>query len=539
MNFKPLVKCLGRNINDIQQSLTNHKIAYGHYTVRELRKAIRDRQPAIIPFRASTFLVMGENPESFILTDARGRVHEVADSDLVRDWNGRAVLIQGEAREVAVDSELVILTPERDNWPEEWRDAQNKAWKILRSLSSGDAWLPDHPVILVFRKPSDHEIKNYIRSMTVGPEIVLYDPSDPVSEFFHELGHIYWSNRLTDQERNDIRDQHATLSADTVSPLFTTKAHWDTDQEYFATIYMWYAKGNILHDGYMKLLRQMDPAGYRMITSIIDRVGDDAARRRSWDEAEPLLRAFVDVQQDSRRYMLIGKGRLFKARMSVALHGEDVVFPADLVAHEVKKRIGKIRFVRIGEGSLKGEVLPVEEGFINIPLTKAIYKYYQPLSKAIPGKKDISQLQGRIIIDGQGKKRIIYVRATHKQDAGNPTSSGEKFVLKPLILREIEPIPVTMENTRIRPEYITNGNGYQQKGYRVQASQEDHYATAVQPETAVRLFSTTYGGKHPGRRFQHACSKNTGFRKAIRSHYATANGNMLASRGAHGPPLRV
>jgi hypothetical protein len=65
MNLKPLLKCLGQGIDDIQQSFSTHEIAYGHYTVRELRKAILDGQPAIIPFRASTYLVVGENPESF------------------------------------------------------------------------------------------------------------------------------------------------------------------------------------------------------------------------------------------------------------------------------------------------------------------------------------------------------------------------------------------------------------------------------------------------------------------------------------------
>ncbi len=437
MNLKPLLKCLGNSMHDIQDALGSNNIAYGYYTVRELRKAIQDRHPAIVPFKSNTVLVVGENPGSFILADARGRVREVPDSDLARSWNGRAVLVQGEVPDTAKESDLVILTPERDTWPREWSDARDKAVRIISTLTIGASWLPDHPVILTFRKPSDHEIKNQIRSMTVGPEIVIYDPSDPISEFLHELGHIYWSNRLTDQEREDIRDHHETMSEETISPLFTSRAHWETDQEYFATIYMWYTKGKLLHGGYMKLLKQMDPAGYRMITSIIDRVDRDAARKRAWGEAEPFLRAFVDAQEDQKRYMVAGKGQILKARRSVALPETPIPFPEDLVVHEVVKRAGTVRFIRVGEGRLEGVVLPIEEGCINMPLVKAIYRYYKPLSKAIPGRKDIARLKKTTIIDDMGKRRVEYVMDAVKPVCANSISQDDRSVdSKPVDISE-------------------------------------------------------------------------------------------------------
>jgi hypothetical protein len=489
MNLKPLLKCLGHSIHEIQETLSAHNIAYGHYTVRELRKAIQDRQPAIIPFHASTVLVVGENPGSFILADARGRVREVPDSDFTSAWDGRAVLVQGDIPDTPRESDLVILTPERDTWSRAWGDARDKALHIISKLTLGASWLPDHPVILTFRTPSDHEIKNHIRSMTAGPEIVIYDPTDPISEFLHELGHIYWSNRLTDQERDTIRDHHATLSEDSISPLFTSRAYWETDEEYFATIFMWYAKGKLLHGGYMKLLKQMDTAGYRMINSIIDRVDISAARKRAWEEAEPFLRAFVDAQEDQRRYLVSGKARMIKARMSVKLPESAIPFPADLVAHEVMKRAGSVRIVKIGEGRLEGAVLPIEDGCINLPLAKAIYRYYKPLSKSIPSRKDISRLQRKIIIDCQGKKQIAYVQVARDPVNRDITPHGvDTSSMESNITRETEPIHMVGEVNGIRPEFIAHENENEPKDYKVQTPLKKQFPPAAYLKVIAREF---------------------------------------------------
>jgi hypothetical protein len=416
MDLKPLVRCLGQGIDHIQHALKDHRIAYGHYSIRELRKAIQDGQPVIIDYgqKNATALVIGENPNSMILTDSRGQVREVPDEELVQSWSGRAVLVQGEIKGASQEKDLVIFTPERDNWPAECREAQDAAVRVLRPLRLGSFWLPNHPVILAFRKPTQHEIKNVIRSMTVGPEIVIYDPSDPVSEFFHELGHIFWSNRLTNDERNAIKDHHATLTKDTISPLFMTEAHWKTDQEYFATIYMWYAKGQVMHRGYLTLLEQMDPAGMRIITGIISRLQEQAAQRRTWEKAAPLLRAFVDAMEDGKRYRL--PNRMIKARFPVKVNPGTPAFPAAVVDHEILKTLGAVQFVKVTAGILAGAVLPVEGGLVNTPLAKAIYQYYQPLSKAIPGRKDLARLHKKQIINIKGHPQTVYVREDKKDD---------------------------------------------------------------------------------------------------------------------------
>jgi len=206
--IKKLLPFIQQPFSNIQHQVTdNYDIAYGDtYSIREIRKACQDRQPAFVKLKEKTFLVVGENPDSLILHNGQ-KMFNMPDIRLLKSWTGEAVIVQGEKPvkpQRDCNSQFVIFTPERDLWPDEWQDIKLRTNKILSRLELGACWLPPHPVIVTYKQPAEDDIKDFKRAKIHGAEICIYDPLDPVSAFLHEVGHLFWDTQLLDSEKEEI-----------------------------------------------------------------------------------------------------------------------------------------------------------------------------------------------------------------------------------------------------------------------------------------------------------------------------------------------
>jgi DNA repair protein RadC len=394
MQIKELVPYERYTLGDTRKRLAGagYEIAYGStYTLKDIRKAIIDKQPAFISIDGRTFLAVGENPDSLIL-HRRGQLREYADQQLRKAFTGEAVIVQGKPSIVA-GNELVIFTPERDNWLGEWADQQHNAVRFIRGLQCGESWLPDHPVILTFRKPTPAQVKELIRASTIGIEITLYDPSDPVTEFLHELGHMYWTNRLTADEKKAFKDYQKTFKKDTVPPIYTSAYWWKNDEELFCTLYMFCVKARTVNSGYIRLMDLYEKQGRDLVEGIFSRVAAEQVNRQSWEAGLPILQECVE-RCLCKTYRIAGTGRILKASSPMGHVPGDIRFDRT-VKHTVREKHKDIEWIDIEDGPLAGQEIVLKAGVVHPAMTKAIIRYRANNIKSIPGTLSKTLTQGR------------------------------------------------------------------------------------------------------------------------------------------------
>ncbi len=367
-------------------------------------------------------MVVGENPNSLIVTDGTD-LKEIPDSEF---GNSPAVIVQGQVRVVGED--LVIFTPERDSWPDEWETQKQKAKDALGDLFLGDPWLPDHPVILTFKKPSEKEINEQIRSMTVGPEIVVYDPTDIVTEILHELGHIYWSNRLKIAERDAFIAYHKTRNKGNISAIYTAEWWWKDADEMFATIYMYFMKGKLLHEGYRKILSQMEPEGYKLFMDIVNRIAQDEEISREWKASEDILAGYLNSLDKEIRYCVAAgdNPKVIKARFPIQEPQGDIRFDYN-IDHTFLVQEGGREFILVDQGPLKGRTVILRKGMVDIPFMKAINR---------------GKLVRKVIVNSKGHRQTVWVKPVKSSGEEQQGRVEEKGKSKE-ISKEHVPVPAS------------------------------------------------------------------------------------------------
>lgn len=321
VSARELFPYLSSPIRDAVQKLrgSGYDVAYGVYSPQELRKAVIDGQPSLVDIDGETWICAGESEDSIFLTKTGNDLRERHDIEFMGK-SISAVVVSGRGVPETVGPELVIWTPERDSWPLDWEENKCKAKAIISGLRLGCPHLPSHPVIVTFKVPTTSDIEKGIRSMTVGPEITIYDKTDPVTEFFHELGHVFWSNRLTSTEKDAFIDYHKSRNRENISPIFTSEYQWKDAEEMFATIYTYYLKGVVIADGYSRILQELDERGWSLLDAIICRVRDDDDVRRTWKQTEGVVYDFLAALDDERVFRVPGRG-LVKAVAPVSIPG--------------------------------------------------------------------------------------------------------------------------------------------------------------------------------------------------------------------------
>lgn len=401
---KELVEYLDYKLDDLKDLLAREGFdtAYGTtYSLQEIRKAIRDQQPAFVRLGNSlagqTVYIIGEN-ENSLVAYRDGSMYNISDDSLMKAWTGEAVIVLDKKQplhkangslpaempdkvEPKQSCDFVIFDSVRDNWDID-HEAQKATGKrqITRVNQLGLCELPAHPVIVVFRKPSDEFRKKGIRAANGGAEIQIYDPTDPFTEFLHELGHLYWKTQLNDDEKKQFEELHSKLDQKKRPAIFM--AQWDSHdgEEIFCTVYYWYCKGRLSHEGYTRILTQQYPEGHAALTAIIKRLHDDLeiqstmkarlnTNARLWKASEKEIAVWLNHIQGKPSLTLVkGKG-FIKSLIKVP----DVLpydFP-ETIAHKVLGEHNGRKWVMLEQGILRDRVIVLKGDCLDVPYMKS------------------------------------------------------------------------------------------------------------------------------------------------------------------------
>ena len=344
--IKELLPVGFRTIVDVLKS--RYTIAAGdNYTLHDVRNAIRSRKFVVLKGRKN-LLVVGENPESMIVDDGNGVV-EIPDSKIMREWTGEAVVVIDAKRED--DENLFIFTPEKDEWSGE---TYENVIDFLSEIKIGEPYLPKCPIVISFKnKPEEKDIMAEV----VGIEITIFDRSDPYTEIFHEIGHIYWRDVLTPEERDKVTMYQQTLTKENLPAIYTSRWGFSTPEEAFCTAYAWYLKGKYLSSGYEKILAFHDKEIYRIMISIFDRVLYDDNRSTEWDSQALVLANDIEKMK-KKRFYIKSKNKIIKAYYR---HKPTVKkIPQDKILTILDERNG-LRYVTVDSKFLRGMIIPITD----------------------------------------------------------------------------------------------------------------------------------------------------------------------------------
>lgn len=384
-----------KGINELINALSdNYEIAYGDtYSIGEIRKAINDGQPAFAKVHNETLFFVGANPGGLVI-HRNGELFEVEDRQLQKAWSGNAVIVTDkiapspETQEVEAEEQpdMVIFASERDSYSNEAlkNDTKKRASKINQLPHF---MLPKHPVVLYFKDPDDKQAKEEIRGMVNGAEICIYDIDDPITVFFHELGHVYWRTQLSDEDRQAFKELHSKLGKQNLPSIFTSQWSVKDAEEMFCTIYLWHMKGMCMHNGYCTILSTQFAVGYNRLQQVFSRIRDSVQEsldreqrfqkaQNHWQSREKSLALWLNRMSGQSSVVSIDGRRLRKAKMPAPRPGA-TFFSRDVVKHDPIASNDQREWVRVLDGFLKGKVLPIRNNFVDldyIASKKARYK---------------------------------------------------------------------------------------------------------------------------------------------------------------------
>lgn len=406
------------NINEIRNILANKKfdLVYGNtYSMTEIRKAVQEGHPAFVRLQKAEdekiICIVGEDKHSFI-TAKDEDLFEVSDKSLKKAWTGDAVIVLGnqtveQSKPCDPVNDFVIFCSERDNWDDLFNQIKNIGKDQILSVNKlCSCKLPSHPVIVIFKNPPDSFIKKGIRAANNGIEINIFDPSDPVTEFLHELGHIYYNTRLTDEEKKVFNDLHSKLNKNNLPAIFQANWDWEKGEEVFATVYFWFIKGEISHKGYRDILQVQYPDGFDAVSKIFDRVHDEIAVsqslkakqdriEREWAENEKdFLFWMNNISNKSTKALIKGKGIVkskIPSKFNKLLEIPLCLQKTDLGCY------GNRKWIIVDSGLLKGYVIVLRNDKLDLDYMKSNQTYY-----LIPRMKNISS-------NNRNYKKVEYV----------------------------------------------------------------------------------------------------------------------------------
>lgn len=411
------------NLNNLSNLLEDkYEIAKGKtYSIAEIRKAVSHQQPAFVRvgkgLTGQTVFIVGENEKSLV-AQKDNELFELPDKELKKSWTGEAVIVLEKkeptllkADEMKADESLpvqdyIIYPFERDTWEPHHVECKEMGKSNISKVNNLELYLlPSHPIIVIFKKPSDDFKKKGIRAANNGVEIQIYDTSDPLTEFLHELGHVYWNTQLTDEEKMEWHALQKKLTKEGLPSIFLAEWDWHDWEEVFCTIYLWCIKGELIHNGYTEILKQQYLEGYELLQKVFNRVKMDmesaamtkankSSRKFTWKENEKDISIWLNnlLGRPSTNYIK-GKG-LIKSYLPTP-----IILPYDFpesIDHTVlSTHLGR-EWVRINSGLLKGRVLILKDKCLAV-------KYMES-----NGKLDKVPIQKTTEHNGKRYNRTVY-----------------------------------------------------------------------------------------------------------------------------------
>lgn len=434
-------------------SLDGFDLAYGTtYSIQEIHKAVTDNQPSFIRLdnngQKEMVYVVGANDHSLIAYKNKA-YFEMSIANLMKAWTGNAIIITGVSKKILkayeesespesqqVESlDYVIFPIERDTWDDTYADIQENSRRLIRKINQVNPHaLPTHPVIVLYKKPSEEFRKKGIRAANNGVEIQIYDPSDPYTEFLHELGHIYWNTRLTDEEKNTFNSYQKNMGKDR-PPIFL--ANWDSasGEEVFCTVYYWYMRGLTCHEGYLKILEQLYAEGLNSLQQIIKRLDDafiEASLQKAkenqvsqtWNQAEKDIAKWINQIQEKPLHLLV-KGRdhlnMVKSSLPYEITLNPLEFPFSTKEYTIIHKAGNKMWLRVDSGILKNKYIVLKSGKIDISFMANNKNYYK-----IPVSKN-SKIGGHIYKKKTYMEPEQFIKAKMVEDVSESMVSKDRF----------------------------------------------------------------------------------------------------------------
>lgn len=441
---------LDKDINDLQNILpeAGFEIAYGDtYSLSEIRKAVcKDKLPVYAKLTSGkSVLFVGENKlNQLVSQDKFGNLFNADDSVLKKAWTGEVVIVTNQKPlmkgmsppDTERDPEdIVLLNTALNSWDSEFEEKRYNCLKDIKDVKYLDEhYLPEHPVIVYFKKPDEKELKDKVRSYTKGVEICIIDPSDPYTEFLHELGHVFWSSRLNDEDKESFVQLHKQLDKDHLPPVLMDNWSWNDHEELFATIYMWYLKGLQKNPGYLKILDITYKPAKVAIENIFNRVAHEIHERKELEKCQvENLNEWKNNEKDIAIHLKHLMGKAIKAKVSGLMikaknmPHKDVFDPIKIPESVKSKVLGTYKNRKwhyLNSGILKGMVIVTnsrdvidfdymenKKQFYLVPtpiMMKANGKSYQSITYVRP-EKCLESLQEapRDVLDNKPEPNLI------------------------------------------------------------------------------------------------------------------------------------
>lgn len=363
------------NLNELQSDLSGHEIAYGStYSIGDIRKAVIDGNFAFAEVGRRVLNFVGENKDSLIVQKGTD-LYEISDNSLMKAWSGNAVIVLGETENSVCEKEnMVIFASDRDTWVNIDNEFLSRARNSIQQISDiSEEKIPDHPVVVMFKEPTEKETTEGIRAMTNGAEITIFDSSDPVTEFGHELGHVYWS-RLNEDEKKRFELLHQKIKHGNMPAIFMTKSSHVTVEEMFCTIYQWFIKGCVLDSGYNKILEKQYPEGFALLEDVFRRILEEKQdlilkntqfqkTQKEWSDNEAQICLWLNQAENKPSNIKMGN-RMIKSKLPLNHGIRSYVFPE--IEHDVLNTFKGREWVQINDGLLKGKVVVLNKGRLDI-----------------------------------------------------------------------------------------------------------------------------------------------------------------------------
>lgn len=370
-----LEKWSGKRFAAVKEEIGKSGIAFQSIGTRAgLRKAIIDGRPVLANVGGVARLLVGEDEGFFVADTGGGKLARIADDDLDREFSGESIV---PVAPVDDRPEPIIWASDQDTWGEEKADAWEFARATLAGLAEvGPCHLPPHPVVVMFKEPGEKEKKEKIRSQVFGADVVIFDHSAPVDEILHEIGHVFFSTRVTPEEAARAKElfqelTEAVKAKKRIPAVFTDRYSWSTPEEFFCTLYLWYLKGLLVNPGYLSIFRVQYPDGFRFVEDVFSRVRRGQEIEKAWNPYA--VRDWLhDVTGRGKVYRVTGRrGRPRMLKAQTAAAPESLAIP-ESVGYDVLYEFEGRRWVSIRDGLLKAETVVVKEnGEIDAEYMKA------------------------------------------------------------------------------------------------------------------------------------------------------------------------
>ena len=254
------------SLNDIEEIKKNYLISYGKYESHELKKCIRDKKP----FFLKNNFIIGYEDNKFI-TDKNDKISidRMVKAVIIED-----VIEQNEIEEVKEPDYFAIIGKNV------WEEPISEFKSIIGSLKVGELYLPPHSAVFNFLKPTEKEIKGKVVSVLEGVNINIYSKDNYIGNAFHEMGHLFYRDMLTYDEKQYF-DKHQEY----LPPAAIYEYKWERSdgEEVFCTLYKWFLKSILVNPSFYNILEHEDPKGLGLLKKVFDRIRKDKIISDVWE----------------------------------------------------------------------------------------------------------------------------------------------------------------------------------------------------------------------------------------------------------------